>query len=92
MMSKIDRERLEREIRTCRDRISEETGVRPTLFAYPNGDFTPEAKALVSRYGFDIAFSILDGMTDDTTDWLEVRRVGVGNIVPTVWMMRESWS
>lgn len=92
MMSKVDRHRLESEIQTCRDRLTEETGVRPTLFAYPNGDFTPEAKALVSRCGFETAFSIMDGMTDNTTDWLEVRRVGVGNIVPTVWMMRESWS
>lgn len=92
MMSKVGSVRLEHEVRTCRDRLIDETGVRPALFAYPNGDFTPEAKACVARHGFDIAFSIQDGMTDAATDWLEVRRVGVGNIVPTVWMMRETWN
>jgi peptidoglycan/xylan/chitin deacetylase (PgdA/CDA1 family) len=92
MMSKVDSVRLDHEIRTCRARLTAETGITPTLFAYPNGDYTAEAKARVAAAGFDVAFSIEDGMTDETTDWLEVRRVGVGNIVPTVWMMRETWS
>ena len=91
LMSKVDSGRLEHEIRMCRDRITEETGTKPTLFAYPNGDFTPEAKALVSRYGFDAAFSTKHGLNDGTTDWLEVRRLGVGHIVPTTWMMTKSW-
>jgi peptidoglycan/xylan/chitin deacetylase (PgdA/CDA1 family) len=92
MMSKIDPVRLQREVRTCRERLAVETGVTPTLFAYPNGDYTPDAKSCVAENGFEVAFSIQDGMTDETTDWLEVRRVGVGNIVPTLWMMRKTWN
>lgn len=91
LMSKIDAGRLEREIQLCRDRIGEETGVRPTFFAYPNGDFTPGAKALLQHYGFDVAFSTVEGLNDETTDWLEVRRTAVANLVPTRRMMVKSW-
>ena len=92
LMSRVDNARLEHEIRTCRDRIFEETGAAPTLFAYPNGDVTSDAKTLVSGCGFDIAFSTKHGLNDETTDWMEVRRVGVGHVVPTVWMMTQSWA
>jgi len=92
LMSQVDSVRLEHEVRACHDRITAETGIRPTLFAYPNGDFTPEAKRMVSRFGFDTAFSTIAGLANGDTDWLEVRRIGVGHIVPTTWMMKQSWT
>lgn len=92
LMSKVDRGRLSDEIRLCRDRIAAETQTTPTLFAYPNGDFTAEAKSLVAEHGFDVAFSTINGINDQTTDWLEVRRLGVGHLVPTTWMITQSWT
>ena len=92
IVSKVDCIRLEHEIRTCRERITAETGIAPTLFAYPNGDSTPEAKRLLADHGFEVAFSTEEGLADQTTDWLDVPRVGVGNIVPTKWMMTKSWT
>ena len=92
LMSQVDDVRLEHEVRACRDRIVAETGTHPTLFAYPNGAFTPAAKAVVSRFGFDTAFSTIEGLANGNTDWLEVRRIGVGHVVPTVWMMKQSWT
>ena len=91
LMSKIDGVRLREEVRLCRDRIVAETRTTPTLFAYPNGDFTADVKAAVAERGFDVAFSTIKGINDSATDWLEVRRLGVGHIVPTEWMMTQSW-
>jgi peptidoglycan/xylan/chitin deacetylase (PgdA/CDA1 family) len=91
LMSKIDGVRLREEIRLCRDRITAETHSAPSLFAYPNGDFTADVKSAVADYGFDVAFSTINGINDQTTDWREVRRLGVGHVVPTEWMMTQSW-
>ena len=91
LMSRIDSCHLEREIRMCSERIRTETGVSPTLFCYPDGDFTVEAKTLLPRYGFNMGFSTIHGINDETTDRFEVRRLGVGNIIPTIWMMTRSW-
>ena len=91
LMSKVEAQRLECEIRLCRDRIAAETAVRPTLFAYPNGDVTPMAKTLLRQYGFDVAFSTAEGVNDETTDWLEVRRTAVAQLLPTRRMLVTSW-
>jgi peptidoglycan/xylan/chitin deacetylase (PgdA/CDA1 family) len=91
LMSKIDGARLHEEIRLCRDRIATETHTAPSFFAYPNGDFTADVKSAVADHGFDVAFSTINGINDQTTDWREVRRLGVGHVVPTEWMMTQSW-
>jgi peptidoglycan/xylan/chitin deacetylase (PgdA/CDA1 family) len=91
LMSKIDSGRLECEIRLCRERIVAETGVQPRLFAYPNGDFTPRAKTLLQQYGFDVAFSTVEGLNDGTTDRMAMRRTAVANLMPTRRMMVKSW-
>lgn len=44
ILSQLDSQSAEDEIRTCRDRIYQETGITPRYFAYPNGraiDFSP---------------------------------------------------
>lgn len=73
-VSRVDDAALETEIRTCRDRLAAETLVVPTLFAYPIGDSSPAARRLLPRYGFETAFSIIEGYVEDGVDWLDVRR------------------
>ena len=68
----------EREIRTCRERIAAELGAAPTTFAYPNGGFDADTVAEVRRQGFDTAFSTIEGVNGRATDWMAVRRVGLG--------------
>src|SRR5688572_19054267 len=90
ILSRLDRDAAEREIRTCRDRIADETGRAPTLFAYPNGraaDFTAETKDLLRRSGFQVAFSTIEGIAGTDTDWMAVKRLpGAGHDVPDfVW-------
>jgi peptidoglycan/xylan/chitin deacetylase (PgdA/CDA1 family) len=75
LMSRVDKPGLERETDMCRQRIRAELGFEPTLFAYPGGAFTPQAKEVLARHGFEVAFSSVQGVNDATTDWLEVRRM-----------------
>ena len=91
LLSQVEPERVESEIRLSRDRIAAETGVTPTLFAYPNGDVTPLAKTLLRRYGFELAFSTREGLNDANTDWLEVRRTAIATLTPNLRMTAHAW-
>ena len=78
VLSRIPSDRVDEEIRTCRDRIRAETGREPRHFAYPNGryrDFSDDTKVVLQRYGFDIAYSVEEGINDVGTDWMAVRRL-----------------
>jgi peptidoglycan/xylan/chitin deacetylase (PgdA/CDA1 family) len=90
ILSRVTPDRLEAEIRTCRDRIEEETGTRPRVFAYPNGqaaDFTPAVKEAVKRHGFDTAFTAIEGVNGAATDPLELRRFSGRSAAPQmVWL------
>lgn len=78
IMSRLDADAAEREIRTCKERIAAETGVTPTTFAYPNGrpsDYTPETQQILRRHGFDLAFSTSEGIAGPDSDWMAVKRL-----------------
>lgn len=78
ILSRVSPERVEEEIRTCRDRIRAETGREPRHFAYPNGryqDFADDTKDVLRRYGFEVGYSVEEGINDATTDWMAVRRL-----------------
>ena len=79
ILSRVSHERVEEEVRTCRDRIRAETGREPRHFAYPNGrfrDFGDDTKAVLQRYGFDVAYCVEEGINDATTDWMAVQARG----------------
>jgi peptidoglycan/xylan/chitin deacetylase (PgdA/CDA1 family) len=73
-VSRVDPAILEREVRTCRDRLLAETGIAPSLFAYPIGDGSDEARAILPRFGFDTAFTVHKGYLEPPVDWLNVPR------------------
>ena len=74
LVSRIDVGQLDDEIRTCRERIGAETGTAPLTFAYPDGDVVAPAKPLLTKYGFELAFTIREGIVDAAADWLEILR------------------
>ncbi len=91
ILSRLDRAAAVDEIRTCRDRIADETGKTPTLFAYPNGtpaDYTSETKDILRDHGFTLAFSTTEGIAGPDTDSMAVQRLPSGEVdVPDfVWM------
>jgi peptidoglycan/xylan/chitin deacetylase (PgdA/CDA1 family) len=88
IMRGLPADRLRAEVETCRDRLAAETGVRPTVFAYPSGAFDEPAKAAIRDAGFTLGFSTLRGVNGSTTDWLEIRRVhGPTAVDSLAWLM-----
>jgi peptidoglycan/xylan/chitin deacetylase (PgdA/CDA1 family) len=78
ILSRLARASAETEIRTCRDRIADETGREPKYFAYPNGkpaDYTTETKDILRALGFAVAFSTSEGIAGADSDWMAVKRL-----------------
>jgi hypothetical protein len=75
ILTQVEAQVAEREIRTCRDRIAAETGVVPHTFAYPNGDHSPAVREMVVRAGFTMAFSTDEGIASQDTDWSAIKRL-----------------
>ena len=58
ILSTLGSREQEQEILSCRDRITEATGVAPTTFAMPNGshrDFDGETLRILGEAGFEAA-------------------------------------
>jgi peptidoglycan/xylan/chitin deacetylase (PgdA/CDA1 family) len=78
ILSRLDADAADREIRTCKERIAAETGVSPRTFAYPNGrpsDYTAETQAILRRHGFDLVFATSEGIAGPDSDWMAVKRL-----------------
>ena len=71
----------EAELRRSADRIEEETGARPTLFAVPNGsrrDFDGHTVRLLGALGFEAACTTERGSNAPGCEVLTLRRIGLG--------------
>lgn len=73
-VNRVDLDTLDREIERCRERIETELGRSPRTFAYPIGDACEQAKPILRRRGFEVAFSLIEGYADGQSDWYDVRR------------------
>lgn len=75
----------EEEIRSCRERIEQETGRPVRTFAYPNGqrgDFSEMTAAALVRHGFAAAFTLLPGpapCSEARRQPLAIRRIFVSH-------------
>jgi peptidoglycan/xylan/chitin deacetylase (PgdA/CDA1 family) len=81
VLSKLSDDEADAEIRLCRDRIRDETGIAPRYFAYPNGrarDFTETTKALLRKHGFEYGFSTIEGLHRRGDDPYAIRRQYTG--------------
>jgi peptidoglycan/xylan/chitin deacetylase (PgdA/CDA1 family) len=56
------------ELARARDRLQAELGRRPTLFAYPGGDYSAALRALVAQQGFTAAFGQQSGVVHPDGD------------------------
>jgi len=61
-MHMIDIDAARSEIETSNARFLDELGLRPQLFAYPYGEFTPEIRDLMKSMGFRAAFGQHSGI------------------------------
>jgi peptidoglycan/xylan/chitin deacetylase (PgdA/CDA1 family) len=79
VLARCDAAQQEAEIQTCRDRMEQELGVRPVLFAYTNGgegDFTTQTQALLRRHGFEAALTMLPGRLRPGREAMALPRYG----------------
>ena len=80
ILSGLDREGAEAEIRGCRDALERELEAPPRSFAYPFGrrwDYKPETCELVREAGFALAVNTHAGTNDGRTDVFQLRRIPI---------------
>lgn len=73
-MHQIDLDKARQEIDTSNNRFIEELGIKPTLFAYPYGEYTPEIRDLIQEMGFYAAFGQHSGIMHKTLNPYEFPR------------------
>ncbi|SKB05430.1 Polysaccharide deacetylase [Prosthecobacter debontii] len=79
ILTRCSLEKQRWEIETCRDRIREEVGFAPKIFAYPNGgpeDWTEETQKLAREAGFEAALTMISGRIKPGVDLMTLPRYG----------------
>ena len=67
-MGARDRQDLLNDLRREEERFQAELGIKPTLFAYPFGEYSLEARAQVEQRGFSAAFGLQSGVAHAHAD------------------------
>jgi peptidoglycan/xylan/chitin deacetylase (PgdA/CDA1 family) len=85
---------LARELVESKKEIEREIGRPCFSIAYPNGtraDFSPSVEAAVKAAGYEIAFTMVDGMNGPRTEPFAIQRIGVpGHVAPIALRIRAS--
>ncbi len=79
ILGRCTTEAAREEIITSRDRITEELGVTPSMFAYPNGhddDYTADTMGLLHEAGFRAAFTMTPGFAQPGKGTYQLPRYG----------------
>ena len=82
ILSRCSDEKVEQEISDSCAALERETGVAPTIFAYPNGraqDFDQRARSALRRRGIRWALSTVEGFANQDSDPLALPRLGIGS-------------
>ncbi|WP_459942443.1 polysaccharide deacetylase family protein [Deferrisoma palaeochoriense] len=77
ILSTLPPERQEEEIRGSIETIERRLGIRPTLFAYPNGrpeDFNEDTEAILAKHGVKAAFTTVRGVNRPETPRYRLHR------------------
>jgi peptidoglycan/xylan/chitin deacetylase (PgdA/CDA1 family) len=83
LLPRIPLEKAKQELNDSKRMVEAKLGKPCTLFAYPNGDFSPEVRALVADAGYKLAFINRPGAWLENTDPLLIPRVNLweGSVV-----------
>lgn len=76
LTDKVDDATLENEVVASKDILAKEIGYLPSLFCYPNGDYTAKVLPIVGR-SYAAAVTTQRGWNDARSPKLELRRVGL---------------
>jgi peptidoglycan/xylan/chitin deacetylase (PgdA/CDA1 family) len=79
LLPRLDPSRLNDEIAGSRHDLTEATGAREPVFAYPSGAISRAVARCVAQAGFRVAFTTRRGVNElRAADWLALRRINVG--------------
>lgn len=81
ILSQLTVEEQRTEIEGCLTDLENVTGRRCRVFAYPNGrmvDFDETTTRLLSAHGVSVALTAIDGVNDETTPVMALRRCAIG--------------
>jgi peptidoglycan/xylan/chitin deacetylase (PgdA/CDA1 family) len=79
VLSRCSPEAMRGELFTCHERLQQELGRAPSLFAYPNGgqgDYSAGTLALLKEAGFEAACTMRNGRVDRGSSLMELPRYG----------------
>jgi peptidoglycan/xylan/chitin deacetylase (PgdA/CDA1 family) len=75
ILTRVNPDRLCRELEESRGRLEDRLGHPVTLFCYPNGAYNRIVRDAVARAGYGLAVTSDDGLNDATIDPLAFRRI-----------------
>lgn len=78
------KERVHEDIRRAQEAFKEHLGMRPTLFAYPYGEYSPEVVDVVADFGFTAAFAQQSGVIYDDHPRFTLPRFPMGGPFATL--------
>lgn len=82
ILSRCRPDTVEFELQTSRRLVEEHSGMRCSLFCYPNGgrdDFNPATESALRQRGFRAALTTMDGFNRRGDSLFELRRFGISN-------------
>ena len=77
IFDQVSLEEVEKEIVLSRQVMEKQLGVAPDLFAYPNGNHTPDVQLLLKKHGFKAAVTTRKGWYDRNVSLFEMPRIGM---------------
>ena len=77
ILDQVSLEEVEKEIVLSRQVMEKQLGVTPDLFAYPNGNHTPDVQLILKKNGFKAAVTTRKGWFDRNVSLFEIPRIGM---------------
>jgi peptidoglycan/xylan/chitin deacetylase (PgdA/CDA1 family) len=91
-LPRLDESMVAAEIGECRNRIASETGVRPRMFAYPNGGWNDIVRTAVKNQTFEVAFTTQATFNDEDADPLLLGRFHAPTSAEKLAWLLSGWS
>lgn len=77
LLNQLPLENMQQEVADSVAQIYYETGISTDLFAYPNGNYTPEVLAVLPTTGITAAVTTRRGFVSGVTPLLELPRIAI---------------
>ncbi len=77
ILTHLTKKQVNEECQTSREVIHQKTGISPSFFAYPNGNFTPEIQKSLKNAGYQAALTTFSGKNSQKTDLYALKRINM---------------